>query len=65
MIEKAESGATVIFISADLDEVLLLSDRFIILYKGQIYGPYEKGELNTHQVSLIMNGASNEVRELI
>jgi len=38
LIKERNRGAAVIFISTELPEVLALSDRIIVMYKGQIMG---------------------------
>jgi ABC-type uncharacterized transport system ATPase subunit len=37
LIDYANRGAGVLLISADLDEILSLSDRVMVLYEGEIY----------------------------
>lgn len=43
LIEYADSGAGILLVSADLDEVLALSDRVIVLYAGEVFdaGKYD------------------------
>jgi len=53
--ERAE-GKAVLLISTDLNEVLMLSDRFTVLYKGRMMGVYESGQLNAEQIGLLMAG---------
>lgn len=56
LIDQKKNNRAVVLLSADLDEVLKLSDRFIILFKGAIKGPFEKGSLANSQISQVMNG---------
>lgn len=56
LIDEKNNHRAVVLLSSDLDEVLKLSDRFIILFKGTIRGPYTKGSLNSNQISQVMNG---------
>ncbi|KAF0110597.1 MAG: Uncharacterized protein FD147_1551 [Chloroflexi bacterium] len=37
LLEYANRGAGVLLVSADLDEVLALSDRVVVLYEGELY----------------------------
>ncbi len=53
--ERAE-GKAVLLISTDLNEILMLSDRFTVLYKGRMMGIYESGQLNAEQIGLLMAG---------
>lgn len=56
MIEYSRQGSTVVLVSSDLDEVLTLSDRFIILNKNKIYGPFAKNQLSEQEIGLYMAG---------
>ena len=56
LIDEKNAHRAVVLLSSDLDEVLKLADRFIILFKGTIHGPYERDSLNNNQISQIMNG---------
>ena len=38
IIEEKERGAGVVLVSDDLDEVMGLSDRIVVMYEGQIMG---------------------------
>lgn len=58
LLDQKKNHRSVVLLSSDLDEVLKLSDRFVILFKGAIRGPYLKGSLNSSQISQIMNGAT-------
>lgn len=60
LLEFSRHKKTVILISSDLNEVLYLSDRFVILNKNKIYGPFNRGELNEQQIGLIMAADNNE-----
>lgn len=64
MLEFSKQKKTVILISSDLNEVLYLSDRFVILNKNKIYGPFNRGELNEQQIGLIMAADNNESTKL-
>lgn len=56
-LKLKENSKTVFLVSSDLDEVLKLSDRYIILYKGQIHGPYLKKQLSELEIGQLMTGA--------
>ena len=43
-------------ISEDLDEVLELSDRVLVLFKGAVVGEYSRGKLNRAEIGLRMGG---------
>jgi ABC-type sugar transport system ATPase subunit len=53
----ADSGMAVVVISSDLPEVLLLSDRLLVMRGGQIAGELKRGEATQEKVlSLAMPG---------
>ena len=57
---KAE-GVAVLLISADLDEILSLSDRIIVLYEGQITGELiNDGNIDEGELGLLMMGGTNK-----
>lgn len=60
LIDYANRGAGVLLVSADLDEVLALSDRVIVLYEGQVFdaGSYDEGIRK--RVGDYMTGLSEE-----
>jgi simple sugar transport system ATP-binding protein len=58
LIDAVEGGAAVLLISEDLDEVLKLSDRILVLYEGQIQGEFARGDAQRDQLGLLMGGAA-------
>ncbi len=60
LLEFSKQKKTVVLVSSDLNEVLYLSDRFVILNKNKIYGPFNRGELNEQQIGLIMAADNND-----
>lgn len=58
LLKFSEKEKTVVLVSSDLDEVLYLADRYIILNKGKIHGPFEKSQLHEKEIGLYMAGQS-------
>lgn len=56
LIDYSRQGSSVVLVSSDLDEVLTLSDRFVILNKNKIYGPFRKNQLSEQEIGLYMAG---------
>lgn len=54
LIDFSKQNKTVILVSSDLNEVLYLSDRYVILNKRKIYGPFTRGQLSEKEIGLIM-----------
>ena len=45
--------------SADLEEILSMSDRIIVMYEGRITGTLMPEEANDENLSLLMVGQNN------
>ncbi len=58
LLEQKQRGAGVLLISEDLDETLLLSDRILVMYNGQIVGEFAAAEADVEQIGLLMTGAT-------
>lgn len=56
LIKMRDEGKAVLLISADLDEVLQLSDRVAIMYEGEFMGIAKPEELTEEQIGLMMGG---------
>lgn len=54
--EVKESGKAILLVSADLEEILSLSDRIIVIYEGAISGILKPEEANEQNMSLLMTG---------
>lgn len=57
LIRERENGKGVLLISADLDEVLELSDRLAVMYAGEIVGVVRTEEADIEEIGLMMAGA--------
>ncbi len=60
MIEIRNSGGAVVFISEDLDQLMLVSDRIAVMYKGEIMGVLERREFSKERIGLLMMGIRGE-----
>jgi general nucleoside transport system ATP-binding protein len=58
IIRKRDEGVAVLLVSAELDEVLSLSDRIAVMYHGKIVATVANGTLTREQLGLLMAGAS-------
>ncbi len=63
LLEQREQGTAVVLISEDLDEILALSDRVIVMYEGQIMGEFKPGEVSLEEVGLMMAGSPSGRRQ--
>ena len=60
ILEKKAEGAAILLCSADLDEVLRLSDRVITIYEGKVTGEFDKHHLDKTEIGFYMTGAREE-----
>jgi len=57
LLDYASRGAGVLLISTDLDEILALSDRVLVMYEGQLTDVGEIDESTRQKVGRVMTGA--------
>ncbi len=57
IVKKRDEGVAVLLISAELDEIMSLSDRIAVMYHGQIVATVANGELTREELGLLMAGA--------
>jgi simple sugar transport system ATP-binding protein len=60
VIAMRDAGVAVLLISADLDEVLELSDRIAVMYRGRLVATFAAAEAQREQIGLLM--ATGEAR---
>jgi simple sugar transport system ATP-binding protein len=56
LLARRRAGAAILLISEDLDELLSLSDRVVVLYEGRIVGRMEASEADPEQLGMLMAG---------
>jgi general nucleoside transport system ATP-binding protein len=57
LLEQKQKGAAILLTSEDLDEVIRLSDRILVMYAGRIVGEFGSDEANVNTIGLLMAGA--------
>lgn len=60
LLEARDRGAAVLLISEDLEEVLALSDRIIVMSKGRLSTPSSRGERSIRELGELMAGHGGE-----
>jgi general nucleoside transport system ATP-binding protein len=60
IVEARDKGAAVLLISAELDEIMSLSDRIAVMYKGHILDTLDAKTATREQLGLLMAGISPE-----
>jgi len=56
LVETRGSGSAVLWIGEDLDELMILSDRIAVLYKGELQGIFNRDEFDKYKIGLLMIG---------
>ena len=60
IVEKRDAGCGVLLVSSELDEIMELSDRIAVMYRGKIVAVLEAEEATKEHVGLLMAGVSPE-----
>lgn len=60
LLKQKKQGKSVVLISADLDEILSLSDRIAVMFEGRIIGILNRDEADVFQIGLLMGGVTGE-----
>lgn len=56
LVEAVKNDIGILLISSDLDEVLDLSHRVLVMYEGQLIGHFDRDEVNIEEIGLLMAG---------
>ena len=56
LVDTRDEGSAVLWIGEDLDELMILSDRIIVLYKGELRGIFNRDEFDKYKIGLLMIG---------
>jgi ABC-type uncharacterized transport system ATPase subunit len=61
IIKERDSGTAVLIVSTELDEVIALSDRILVMYRGKIVAEVDPKKVTALDIGLFMAGSSPEV----
>jgi simple sugar transport system ATP-binding protein len=59
IVEARDQGDAVLIVSSELDEVLALADRIVVMYRGRIVGE-RPGGADRDEIGLLMAGSAEE-----
>lgn len=62
MEELAEQGVAILFVSSEMEEVLSMSDRVLVMHEGRIAGNLARDELSEEAVMQLATGGNNQTR---
>ncbi len=63
LIAERDKGKAVLLVSLELDEVMGLADRILVLYEGEIVGELDPKKTDALELGLYMSGAKRQGRE--
>jgi len=56
LVELRDAGAAILLVSAELEEVMSLSDRLLVMYQGRIVGEVDPQKAEQQELGLLMTG---------
>ncbi len=57
LVAQRDEGRAVLLVSLELDEVMSLSDRILVMYEGEIVGELDPKQTTVQELGLYMSGA--------
>jgi len=61
LVKLRDEGKAILLVSADLDEILNLSDRILVMYNGEIVGAFYNKDINEKEIGYYMMGVKKQV----
>ena len=65
LVRQRDEGKAILLISLELDEVLNLSDRILVIYEGEIVGDLDPEKTTEQELGLYMSGAKRDEKEAV
>lgn len=60
LIERRDAGKAVLLVSLELEEVMNVSDRILVMYEGEIVGELDPKSTTVQELGLYMSGAKRD-----
>ena len=60
IVKERDSGKAILLVSLELDEVMNLSDRILVMFEGQIVGEVDPKKVTLQELGLYMSGAKRD-----
>lgn len=60
LIKQRDAGAAILLVSLELDEVMNLSDRILVIFEGEIVADLDPENITVQELGLYMAGAKKE-----
>lgn len=62
LLQFARTGGAVLLISEDLDELLQLCDRMLVIYRGRLVGDFGRKDFDPYRIGALMAGSGPAAR---
>lgn len=63
LVAERDEGKAILLVSLELDEVLGLSDRILVIYEGELVGELDPKHTTPEELGLYMSGAKRQGKE--
>ena len=63
LVAERDAGQAVLLVSLELEEVMSLSDRILVMYEGEIVGELDPKKTTVQELGLYMAGAKRQGKE--
>ena len=60
LIRERDAGKAVLLVSLELDEVMDVPDRILVMYEGKLVGEFKPDEVTVEELGLYMTGAKKQ-----
>ena len=60
LVAQRDAGKGILLVSLELDEVMNLSDRILVIYEGQIVADLDPTQVTVQELGLYMAGAKRK-----
>ena len=60
LVAERDNGKGILLVSLELDEVMSLADRILVIYEGQIVGELDPAEVTAQELGLYMAGSKRK-----
>lgn len=63
LLEQVKEGTAILLVSEDLDEIMMMSDRIAVMYKGEVIGLMLVAKAKKEEIGLMMAGVKRESKK--
>ncbi len=60
IVQERDNGKAILLVSLEIDEVMNLSDRILVMYEGEIVGELDPKQITVQELGLYMAGAKRQ-----